>query len=388
MPNLDLAIAELADLVSFASLSRAPNGDIARHVGGRLAALGFSVAYDPDETGGRMNVIASIGPAREGGILLSGHLDVVPASPERWLGDPFTLRRDGERLIGRGAVDMKGFLACCLAWAPDLAAVADRLPVPVHFAFTFDEEVGSFGAAQIGAFLARHVPQPAIAIVGEPTEMRPISGHRGILELTTEITGSAGHASDPRGRVNAIHAAARMIAHIAGRAEALAAEPVPGTPFDPPWTTLSVGRLEGGEARNIIPDAARFDWEIRPLPPASARPILEEIEVWVRDVLLPPMQETDPTTRVVTTLVADCAGLAFRPDSAAAALIGQLWTNDAPRVVSFATDAGYFQAAGIDTVVFGPGSLAQMHQPEEHITCAELSDGLRFLERLQAHLLA
>ncbi len=386
MASVEEAVAELADLVAFPSVSREANAPIATHVGGRLEAAGFRVAYDPDETGTRMNVVASIGPDAEGGVVLCGHLDVVPASPERWEGDPFVLRREGERLIGRGAVDMKGFLACCLAMAPEFAAVAERLSVPVHYVFTFDEEVGSFGAAQVGAFLARTVKQPAIAVVGEPTEMRPISAHRGILELTTEVTGSAGHASQPVGRVNAAFYAARMVAHIAGRARALSESPAADTRFEPPWTTVSVGRIEGGEARNVIPDRCRFDWEIRPLPGADGRAVLQEILDWTTRELVAEMREIDPDAGISTEIVADCKGLALAPVSPAAQLIGQLWTNEPPRVTSFATDAGYLQEAGIDTVVFGPGSLAQMHQPEEHITLSELSDGLAFLSRLRAHL--
>lgn len=386
MAEVETAVAALADLVGFRSVSLEPNGEIARYAGGRLAALGFRVAYDPDASGERMNLVASIGPDREGGVVLCGHLDVVPASPERWLGDPFVLRRDGERLIGRGAVDMKGFLAICLAWAPDIAAAAERLSVPVHYVFTFDEEVGSFGAAQVGAFLRGTVPQPAIAIVGEPTEMRPISAHRGIIELTTTVTGAAGHASDPRGRVNAVFYASRMIARIAALTEEIAANPAAATPFEPPWTTLSVGRIEGGEARNIVPDTCAFDWEIRPLPGDDGRALLDRILDWADATLGAEMRALDPAAGIETTLVADCKGLALNPVSPAAHLISQLWTNEPPRVVSFATDAGYLQEIGIDTVVFGPGSLAQMHQPEEHITLTELSDGLRFLERLLAHL--
>lgn len=386
MADVEAAAEALAELVAFRSVSLEPNVEIATFVGSRLAHLGFRVGYDADEAGQRMNVIASIGPEIEGGVVLCGHLDVVPASPERWLADPFILRRDGERLIGRGAVDMKGFLACCMATASDFAASADTLRVPVHYVFTFDEEVGSFGAAQVGAFLSQHVPQPAIAIVGEPTEMRPISGHRGIIELTTEVRGSAGHASDPRGKVNAVFAAARMAALIADRAEALARNPVAGTPFEPAWTTISIGRIEGGEARNVIPDTCRFDWEIRPLPGEDGHAILREIIDAAETSIVADMRKTDPDTGMSTTLVADCKGLSLNPVSPAADLVGRLWTNEPPRVVSFATDAGYLQDAGIDTIVFGPGSLAQMHQPEEHITLAELSDGLRFLERLCGHL--
>lgn len=386
MANLDTACRILSDLVAFPSLSGQSNREIAQYAGAHLEAQGFRVAYDADDTGERLNVIASIGPDVEGGVVLCGHLDVVPASPDRWQGDPFVLRRIDDRLIGRGAVDMKGFIAACMAWAEDLSRDVATLTVPVHFVFTFDEEVGSFGAAQVGAFLRGQVPQPALAIVGEPTGMEPISGHRGILELITRVTGSSGHASDPRGRVNAVTYAARMVTELARRADDLAAPPYPDTPFEPPWTTLSVGRIEGGEARNVIPDACSFLWEIRPLPGVDGHRILRDILAWVDRELVPRMIQADGATGIETELVADCRSLEAHEGSPAAALIGRLWTNTPPRVVSFATDAGYLQDAGIDTIVFGPGSMDQMHQPEEHITTAELSDGLRFLERLGSYL--
>jgi acetylornithine deacetylase len=177
-----------------------------------------------------------------------------------------------------------------------------------------------------------------------------------------------------------------MVAALGERAAALAAAPDPDTPFAPPWTTLSVGWIEGGEARNVIPDACQFLWEIRPLPGVDGHAILAEIEAWVAQTLLPEMQAMDPGAGITTELVADCKGLAVPDVSPAADLIARLWTNTPPRVVSFGTDAAYLQAVGIDTVVFGPGSMDQMHQPEEHITRAELQDGLQFLERLADHL--
>ncbi len=378
--ELEAAVAILAELVAFDVLSGAPNRALADHAGGRLARAGARVAYDVHADGGRVNVVASLGPEAPGGVVLCGHLDVVPAQSEGWAGDPFRLRRDAGRLIGRGAVDMKGFIACCLAAAPALAAMP--LARPVHVVLTFDEEVGSFGAAQVAPLLGPL--EAAAVIIGEPTGMRPITGHRAMMELTTEVTGTAGHASDPRGRVNAVAVAARMIGVLMEEAADLAAAPRE-TPFDPPWTTLSVGRIEGGEARNMIPDACAFLWEIRPLPGDDGAAILARIEARVA-AEIGPLIAQDPAAGIATRLIAAPLGLDPRPDGPAAALIRRLWTDAPPEVVSFGTDAGYFQAVGIDTVVFGPGDIARAHRPEEYILEAELVQGLTFLERLGRHL--
>ncbi len=378
--ELEAAVSILGELVAFDTLSGAPNRALADYAGGRLAQAGARVSYDIHPDGGRMNVVASLGPEAPGGVVLCGHLDVVPAQSEGWAGDPFRLRREGGRLIGRGAVDMKGFIACCLAAAPGLAALP--LARPVHVVLTFDEEVGSFGAAQVAPLL--RPLEPAAVIVGEPTGMRPITGHRAMMELTTTVAGSAGHASDPRGKVNAVAVAARMIGVLMDEAAAFAAAPRK-TPFDPPWTTLSVGRIEGGEARNMIPDACSFLWEIRPLPSEDGAAILARIEARVADAVGPLIAE-DPAAGVATRLIAAPLGLDPRPEGPAAALIRRLWTDARPEVVSFGTDGGYFQAAGIDTVVFGPGDIARAHKPEEYILEDEIAQGLRFLERLGRHL--
>jgi acetylornithine deacetylase len=384
--TLETTTAHLARLVGFPSLSLAPNREIASYVGDHLKGLGWRVVYDADEAGERLNVLASLGPEGDGGVALNGHLDVVPAEGVAWTGDPFTLRRDGDRLIGRGAVDMKGFLALCLAWAEDLSPLAAELTDPVHLIFTFDEEVGGFGAQQLGRLFDKGHPRPAIAIVGEPTEMEPITAHRGMLELTTTVTGVPGHASDPRGRVNAVAIAARMIAEIDRRAREIARAPVPDTPFSPPWTTLSTGRIEGGEARNVVPGTCAFLWEIRPLPDDDGHRILDGILDWARDTLEPEMTAIDPACHIATEIVGDCAGLQVKAPSPAADLLAHLGINAPGHAVSFGTDAGVLQNFGIDCVVFGPGSLTRAHQPDEYITTAELTQGLGFLDRLTAHV--
>ncbi|MBL6597013.1 MAG: M20/M25/M40 family metallo-hydrolase, partial [Candidatus Puniceispirillum sp.] len=282
--------ALLGDLVGFASISGQPNNDIVGYIKTYLEGYGVRVHLDPHHDGKRFNLFASIGPEIDGGILLSGHLDVVPANPASWSRDPFVLHKQDGRLYGRGAVDMKGFLALALAKVPDFQAAANDLAIPVHYAFTFDEEVGSFGAAQMPALLNQLGVRPAIAVIGEPTGMKPFIGHKGGLEMIAELRGTAGHASDPRGTVNTLYYAARLISHLEEKANYLVAHPRHDTPFSPPYTTISVGRIEGGEARNIIADRCRFLWEIRPLPEDDPYEILTEIQRYVDEQLVPEMQ--------------------------------------------------------------------------------------------------
>ena len=385
-PRREAAIALLADLVSFHSISLQPNDDIVSHIESCLAALGVETWRDAHEDGARFNLLARIGPAAPGGVLLSGHVDVVPAAAEGWGGDPFTLRRETGRLIGRGAVDMKGFLAMVLAMAPAFQERAEQLAEPLYLAFTFDEEIGSFGAERMPAFLAANGVTPRLAIVGEPTGMNPFNGHKGMIELVTHIRGVAGHASRPAGGVNAIYAAARLIAFIEDLAAECATSPQADSPFDPPFSTLSVGTVTGGEARNIIAGECRIDWEIRALPGQDPHQLYNRVMAFIDSDLLPAMKAGDPACEIATQMLSDVPPLVAQTPSAAAELVGRLWTNEAPQVVSFGTDGPYFQQAGMDVIVIGPGGMAQMHQPEEFITEAAIDEGLTFLDRLLAEM--
>ena len=385
-PLRERAIALLADLVAFQSVSLQPNDGIVSYIESWLGEHGITCWRDMHEDGQRFNLLARIGPqegaAAGGGILLSGHLDVVPADADGWDHDPWRLRREGGRLYGRGAVDMKGFLAMALAQAPEFQARAGSLSEPLWLAFTFDEEIGCFGAERMPAFLAACGATPRIAIIGEPTGMTPISGHKGGMELVTLIRGAAGHASRPAEGVNAIFAASRMIAFIEQLAETCAAAPHHGSPFDPPHSTLSVGTIRGGEARNVIPDSCSFDWEIRAHPGDDPHQLRRKVEAFVADDILPSLRAANPDCEVVTDMLCDVPPLEAHADSPAADLVARLWTNQAPGVVSFGTDGSYFQAAGLDTIVIGPGGMAQMHQPDEYITEGAIAEGLLFLGRL------
>lgn len=376
----------LARLISFPTVSGRPNGDIIDYIKSYLEDHGVPVLLDPHEDGERFNLFATIGPGLKDGIVLSGHTDVVPASITGWTGDPFVMHKDNGRLYGRGAVDMKGFLAMVLAMVPAFKAVEERLQVPVHIAFTFDEEVGCFGSEQMPAFLRRHGIEPEMAVIGEPTEMRPFIGHKGGMELTTIFRGTAGHASKPAGKVNAIYYAAKFVEMINQIAAEKMANPIEGSPFDPPYTSLSVGQITGGEARNVIPDECRLEWEIRPIPGDDPHATLVRIIDYTNNVLIPEMQVLAPEAGIDINLISDVPPMEARPHSVVANLVARLWTNEAPDVVSFGTDGAYFQQAGMETIVFGPGGMAQMHQPDEYIEETAIGDGLAFLDRLLTHM--
>jgi len=385
-PLRERAIAILADLVGFPTVSLRPNDGIVSHIESWLGDHGITCWRDAHEDGERFNLLARIGPqdlsGASGGVLLSGHLDVVPADKSGWQDDPWRLRREGGRLYGRGAVDMKGFLAMALAQAPEFQARADSLSEPLYLAFTFDEEIGCFGAERMPAFLASCGARPRIAIIGEPTEMTPISAHKGGMEFVTHIRGAAGHASKPAEGANAIFAAARLVTFIEQLARDCAAAPRDGSPFDPPHSTLSVGTIRGGEARNVIPDSCSIDWEIRAHPGEDPHQLRRQVEAFVDAEILPALRAADPDCEVVTDMLCDVPPLEAREVSPAADLVARLWTNQTPGVVSFGTDGSYFQAAGLDTIVIGPGGMAQMHQPDEYITEDAIDEGLQFLGRL------
>ncbi len=378
--ELSATLEVLDRLVAFPSVSAAPNLDLVDYVRDYLARLDIQSNLSLDDSGTRANLHAVVGPKVDGGVALNGHTDVVPAEDDGWTDHPFTLvQRDG-RLYGRGAVDMKGFLACCIGSAAALAA--KPLKRPVHITMCYDEEIGGFGAPVLVADMARTGPRPALAIVGEPTEMSIICGHKGGLELRTEISGLAGHASDPRRGVNAIYFAARFIGRLEEMARELAASPVRGSPFDPPWSTISVGTIEGGVARNVIPGSCAFDWEIRPVPGDDGAAILAQAERYAYEELLPEMRAICPDADIRIETHALVPALDHEQAADAVEFVRGLTGLNDVSVVSFGTDAGHFCRAGISTVVFGPGSIEQAHKPDEFITVDQIAACLAFLDQL------
>ena len=381
---LETTIGILDRLVAFDSISGRPTHGIVDFVQDYLAKHGIDSTLSFDDTGERANLFATIGPSIDGGVVLNGHTDVVPVEGQSWTSDPFTLTRRGNRLFGRGAVDMKGFLACVLGAVPGFQA--RNLQKPIHIAFSYDEEIGGLGMPGLLQDMAGKPFRPEIVIVGEPTEMNIITGHKGGDEMRTEIIGHAVHSSNPGLGVSAISAAMRLIAQIEGIGARLAANPYANSPFDPPFATFNIGTIEGGAARNATAGWCNFNWEFRPMPGENSRPIIAEIEDFAARHLLPAMRAVHPAAdiRIITEVAVP--SLDDRNAKAAANFVSEVSGRNSRGVVSFGTDAGYFSDAGFSTVVFGPGSITRAHAPDEYIEVDELSQGLDFLAKLAARL--
>ncbi|WP_068116063.1 acetylornithine deacetylase [Tropicimonas marinistellae] len=386
MDRLASAIAILEDLVAFPTVSAAPNLEMVTYLATRLEDMGATVELSHDATGTKANVFATLGPEADGGLVLSGHTDVVPADGPGWTGDPFRLRRAQGRLYGRGTCDMKGFLAAVLACLPEFAG--RPLCRPLHVAFTYDEEVGCLGAQQLVAELRRRGVAPAMAIVGEPTEMRVVEGHKGCNEYTTRFHGTDGHGSAPEKGVNAVEFAARFVHRLLEIRRELRERAPTNSRFDPPWSTLNVGRLQGGIARNVLAGMAEVEWETRPVTAEDARFVRAAVEALCSDVLLPEMQQTAPNARIETEVIAEIDGLLPVRENAARDLALALTGAATAGLVAFGTEAGLFQSMGMSVAICGPGSIAQAHQPDEYLEVAQLQSCLAMLEGLVPHLTA
>ena len=378
-PLLDRTIDLLARLVAFPSISADGNRDVTEFLADTLRAAGARVTVMPDATGMQANLFATLGPDTAGGVLLSGHTDVVPVIDQPWTDDPFTLvRRDG-RLYGRGTCDMKGFVAACVAMAPALAA--RDLKAPVHFAFTHDEETGCFGARTLTAWMAAQGIRPMAAIIGEPTGMQVMDGHKGCHEFSTIVTGLEGHGSDPARGVNALEIAARIALHLADLRAHLIARAPAGCRFEPPFTTLNIGALHAGSVANIIPARAVLDWEMRPVQ----EPDVAFVQTSVAQAcaaLLDGMRGLAPDAGITTRTVAEIPALVPAARNPARDLACALTGMNDAGVVPFATEAGLFQAIGIPSVICGPGFIAQAHMADEFVEIAQLSRCLDMLDAL------
>lgn len=369
----------LGDLIGFQTVTSESNLDLIAYADAYLTEAGAQITITRDRWGQKANLLATIGPMVDGGVVLSGHTDVVPADAEHWTGAPFVASRRDQRVYGRGAADMKGFIACAMAMAPRFAA-AD-LPVPIHIALTFDEEVGCLGAPLLIEELLRTGPRPAVAIVGEPTELRIVDAHKGCFEYTTTITGVEGHGSMPAKAVNAVEYAARYIGRLLALRTEMAGRPIPDSPFDPPEATISVGTITGGTARNVVAGACSFEWEFRSVRRAEAEYVIEQITAYEQELLVQ-MRADHPEVTLQTEAIGAVDGLESQRPSAALDLVASLLDDVQVDVASFSTEAGLYQQAGIPAVVCGPGSIEVAHQPDEYVSIAQLEACLTMLDRL------
>lgn len=368
--------ALLADLIGFPTVSADSNLQLIDYCIALLEPLGAKLELSKNADGSKANLFATIGPDIDGGVVLSGHSDVVPVEGQDWSSDPFTaLEKDG-LIYGRGACDMKGFLACCLAMAPEYAA--RDLKRPIHLAFTYDEEVGCLGAGVLMDALAASGRQPAICIIGEPTSMRVIEGHKGCYEYTTRFTGLEGHSSNPDKGVNAIEFAMRYAGELYEIGAELKDRAPHNSPFTPPWSTVQVGQISGGIAHNVIARECSVGWDFRPVNEVDLDFTRERMRVR-EEALKSEMQALFADADVRTETLGEVAGLEPMAQSEARDVAVVLTGNSDIGVVSFGTEGGLFQKAGISTVVCGPGSIDQAHRPDEYVSLEQLDVCLEVL---------
>jgi acetylornithine deacetylase len=374
------AIDILGTLVAFDTTSRLSNLALIEWVEAYLSDLGVASRRVPNPDGTKSNLLASIGPAGPGGVVLSGHTDVVPVDGQPWSSDPFVLTARGGRLYGRGTCDMKGFLALALAAAPDLArAPLDR---PVHLAFSYDEEIGCLGAPDMIAVIANELPRPALVVVGEPTDMVAVRGHKGIASFRVTVTGREAHSSLTHLGVSANMIAIKLMSHLVELSERLAREADPDSPFTPKGATLTVGQINGGTAVNILARECVFVFDLRMPAGMDAQAILadffalaEKLDAEIK-TRAPEGGVRVETRSMTPPLAPEIDGVA---ETFARRIAGD---NGPPRVVPYAAEAGQFQAAGYSTVICGPGSIDQAHQPDEYVEISQMQRGAAFMRRL------
>jgi acetylornithine deacetylase len=374
------AIDELGRLVAFDTTSRGSNLELIAHVESLLASLGVASRRVANADGSKANLLASIGPAAEGGVVLSGHTDVVPVDGQAWTSDPFRVQRRETRLYGRGTCDMKGFLALALAAAPDFAAA--ELKRPVHLAFSYDEEIGCLGAPGLIEEITRSLPRPAAIIVGEPTNMEAVSGHKGITSFRVTVLGHEAHSSLTHLGVSANMAAIRLMAGLVALSERLERDADPASPFLPKGASLTVGVINGGTALNILARRCVFGFDLRTPPGLEPMALLADFfaEAKALDAAL---KARFADAGVVVERRSNVPGLAPAPGGAAEAFARRLAGDNGPsRAVSYAAEAGQFQQAGYSVVICGPGSIDQAHQPDEYVEIGQMERGAAFMARL------
>lgn len=376
----------LARLVSFDTETPKSNLPLIAFVEDYLRAWDVPFVRLPNATGDKAALFATIGPRDKGGVVLSGHTDVVPVAGQAWTSDPFTLRVADGRAYGRGAVDMKGFCATALALVPEFLAA--NLKTPIHIFLSYDEETTCLGVVDGIRRFGVDLPRPTAVFVGEPTSLEVTDAHKHISTFVTTAHGHEAHSSKPGLGASAVMYAAELVAELNRMAEDYVARGDASGRFDPPYTTIHVGTIHGGTARNILAKECTFAWEFRGLPDLDPQEIPTRFQRFVDEVVLPKMRRTAPEARVETVMDVTVPGLAPEPGSPAETLALRLAGKNRTIAVPYATEAGRFQGAGIPTVVCGPGSIDQAHQPDEYITLADLDAGAAFMRRLAATLAA
>ena len=374
------ALEILKRLIAFETVSSESNLALIDYVRELLASKGIESLIVKDESGRKANLFASTGPRDVPGILLSGHTDVVPAAGQAWTLPAFQATvRDG-RIYGRGSCDMKGFIAAVLAKLDRLVEVSAT--VPIHFAFTHDEEIGCLGARNLVGLLRGREDLPRLALIGEPTSMRVMEGHKGCCEYTATFHGTDGHGSAPEQGVNAVDFATRYALRLMELREDLKRRAPAGSLYDPSYSTINIGGIHGGSAHNVIASKARVEWETRPVVAEDFAFVMREIDAYTDDVLRPAMQAIAPQADIEVEVIGEALGLEPREMNAARDLVFRLTGANHTGVVPFATEGGLFQDLGLDVVVCGPGSIEQAHRADEYVSLEQMAACLGLLDRL------
>ncbi|MGQ7959739.1 acetylornithine deacetylase [Pseudomonas sp. SP16.1] len=376
----------LADLIAFDTTSRKSNLELIDYVRDYLAGLGVVCELDHNAERSKANLHARIGPAGAGGVMLSGHSDVVPVDGQAWSVPAFELTERDGLLYGRGTTDMKGFIASVLAGVPRF--LEQPLRLPLHIAISYDEEVGCLGVRSLVERLRASPERPAICLIGEPTEMRPVLGHKGKLAMRCQVHGAACHSAYAPQGVNAIEYAAKLIGKLGEIGAALAAPGRRDARFDPPYSTVQTGLIEGGRALNIVPADCQFDFEVRALPADDPQQVARELRAYAETELLPQMRAVSAASAIEFQALSAYPGLACDPQGEAAELLALLSGSRDFSTVAFGTEGGLFDEAGIATVICGPGSMEQGHKPDEFVSLQQLDACDALLARLARWLAA
>lgn len=374
----------LENLLAFDTTSRESNLALIDYIQAHLAERGIVAQRFLSEDGRKANLYARLGPEGDGGVMLSGHTDVVPVDGQPWSVSPFALTEKDKRYYGRGSADMKGFLACVLAAIPLFQA--QRLRLPLHLAFSYDEEVGCLGVRSLVSHLKAARDKPAMCIIGEPTDMQPVYGHKGKVAMRCRVRGHACHSAYAPQGVNAISYAARLINRLESLGDALAK--MRDVRFDPPYSTLQVGTIRGGAALNIVPQRCEFDFEIRHLPGQPVEDTVSALRDYAAKELLPAMRDIAQESEISFIPLSQYPGLLTDAQSDFARWLAQWCGSDAFSTVAFGTEGGLFDEAGIATLICGPGSMAQGHKPDEYVAIDQLARCTAMLENLCAWLRA
>lgn len=376
----DNSIKILTDLIAFKTVSGENNSSLIDYCDNILNSLGAESFRTYDDEEKRVNLFSTLKAKKENGkkpIILSGHTDVVPVS-KGWSTDPFLATIKGDKLYGRGSCDMKGFIACTLAYAPIFSN--SNLDRDIHFSFTFDEETACKGAPILIRELKKRGITNGICIVGEPTNMKIIDSHKGCYEYTTYFEGLAGHSSEPHKGVSAVEYASRYVNKLIELRQKLKERKPKNSIFDPPYSTLQVGGIFGGIAHNVIADKCYVNWETRPVVKEDAIFLNSELDKYTNETLLPEMKKIYPKSSIEKEIIGEIIGFDRVQKSEACEFVSSITRDNSRAVVSFGTEAGLFQEIGISSVVCGPGSIEQAHKIDEFIKLDELKKCLTFLE--------